>query len=259
MKIIITLAATLTLAITLTLTACEEKKKQDGTTTTATEPAAEAATQQPATQEVVAEKPVENDGGNVKLLETITDENSKVRRFEYDKQNRIIKIVGTYDTHTITYTDNLITVDTQKFVINGNTVTTDNYTLTIDKDGYIVKKGYEYKDGNLTGVSEYFKDERVYYRGNSYDNKKSPFSNSNTPKWLIQDLFPAKEEYVSKNNVIEFSFQGPELSGGCKIGYQYDKDGFPVIETKICDGDGGGDGDDEPNPEITNYTYYGSK
>jgi uncharacterized protein (TIGR02145 family) len=65
MKSIISLAATLALAITFTLTACDEKKKQDGTTTTATEPAA-------ATQAAVAEKPAENaDGG------TFTDTRDK--------------------------------------------------------------------------------------------------------------------------------------------------------------------------------------
>jgi uncharacterized protein (TIGR02145 family) len=59
MKSIISLTATLALAITFTFTACDEKKKQDGADTTATEPAAEAAT-----QEAAAEKPAENAGGS---------------------------------------------------------------------------------------------------------------------------------------------------------------------------------------------------
>jgi uncharacterized protein (TIGR02145 family) len=65
----IALAATLALATTLTLTACDEKKKQDGTTTTTTEPAAEAATQEAAA--AVAEKPAENAGGSqISVVET---------------------------------------------------------------------------------------------------------------------------------------------------------------------------------------------
>jgi uncharacterized protein (TIGR02145 family) len=59
MKSIISLTATLALAITLTLTACDEKKKQDGTTTT--EPVAATPTQEAAAE--VAEKPAENTGG----------------------------------------------------------------------------------------------------------------------------------------------------------------------------------------------------
>jgi uncharacterized protein (TIGR02145 family) len=66
MNSITKLAATLAIATTLTLTACDEKKNQDGTTTTVTEPAAEAATQEATA--AVAEKPAENAGGS-----TLTD------------------------------------------------------------------------------------------------------------------------------------------------------------------------------------------
>jgi hypothetical protein len=60
MKSIITLTATLALAITFTLTACEEKKKQDGTTTKPPETTSE--TEATPTQEatVAVEKPQEN-------------------------------------------------------------------------------------------------------------------------------------------------------------------------------------------------------
>jgi YD repeat-containing protein len=183
------LTATIVLAITFTLTACG------------------------------------GDGGNVKLLETITDDNGNVQRLEYDSQNRLVKI----DDKTITYSDNLIIAGTQKFIINGNTVTVEDDTYIskffIDKYGQIAGYGEDgkntYKDGNL--ISENSEYDNTYY---SYDNKKSPFSKSNTPKWLIRSLF---HKYESKNNVVssEGSYEGEgEISTSYK--YEYDSDGFPI-------------------------------
>jgi len=164
-------------------------------------------------------------GGGVKLLETITDNNGTVQRFEYDEQNRIVKI----DDKTIAYADNSITAGDQKFVINGNKVTAENGIYNIDKDGYIV--GYEgggiwtYKDGNLINQSSEY-DNSNY----SYDDKKSPFSNSGTPKWLISLLL---YKYESKNNIatLNGSYEGEgEISTSYK--YEYDGDGFPVAVTE---------------------------
>jgi len=189
-------------------------------------------------------------GGDVKLLETITDGSGKVQRFEYDKKNRIVKI----NDDTIIYADNLITVGTKKFAINGNTVTAENGTYTIDKDGYIIKDRtndgtegeHKYKDGNLIEVSWNYGDVNSY----SYDDKKSPFSNSNTPKWLIQHLL--NKAYASKNNAV---YDGDGRVDDTSK-YEYDSDGFPVkvtITAKLYEGC-------EENCEettITRYTYRG--
>jgi hypothetical protein len=219
MNSITKLTATIALAITFTFNACEEKG-----------------------------------GGGGKLLETITTENGTLK-FEYDNQNRIVKI----GDKTITYSDNLITVGTEKFVIKGNTVTFDNKRYTIDKDGYILvyEEGgerdgqivygdgysakYTYKDGNLIsfsgeGHSDY-----------SYDDKKSPFSNCTSPKWLIQNL---ASNFESKNNVIksEGTDEGEKISSAYK--YEYDSDGFPVKQTET---------NNYGNTTTTSFTYHGSK
>jgi len=202
-------------------------------------------------------------GSDVKLLESITDESGEVqRKFEYDKQNRLVKI----DDKTITYAGNLITAGTQKFVINGNTVTIDEYTLTIDKDGYIVSKigglygcgdddkkdengepikvtyheEYHYEDGNLTQMNDNGGDCEIFVGGSynyKYDSQKSPFSASNTPKWLLQYLL--EPHYASKNNVIENSIGGSDCYPTYKYQYEYASDGFPTKETgeieSFCD------------------------
>jgi len=194
-------------------------------------------------------------GGDVKLLESITDENGNVqKRFEYDKQNRIVKI----DNDTITYADNLITVGTQKYVINGNTVTVDGSSFTIDKDGYFIKREgedwaltLEYRDGNLIKRS---------YEGelpsvdvmDKYDDKKSPFFNCNSPKWLLYELriLDSYITFISKNNVLEMNTQGDNnITRVYK--YEYDGDGFP---TKLTE-----EATDEDNTTrtITRFTYRG--
>ena len=189
------LTAVLGLAITFTLNACEEK----------------------------------GGGGGGKLLETITDQNG-TRKFEYDKQNRIVKI----GNETITYADNLITVGTDKYAISGNTITIDGRSFTINGDGYIVNGNgadYKYKDGNL--ISSYWSE--VPCTDNySYDNKKSPFSGSTTPKWLIQRLL--LDIYASKNNVVS----SEQEVGKSTYKYEYDSDGFPVKFTKTFEGNDDG-------------------
>ncbi|MDR2591589.1 MAG: hypothetical protein LBC59_02135 [Chitinispirillales bacterium] len=192
-----------------------------------------------------------NGGGDVKLLETVVDDQGNVQRFEYDKQNRIVKI----DDMTITYGDNLITAGDRKFVVNGNTVTADDgessgSAYTIDKYGYIVSDGaggeYNYEGFNLISArSEY---DNTFY---SYDNMKSPLCNSKTPKWLITLLL---HKYESSNNVVtsEGSYEGEgEIVTSYK--YEYDYDGLPVtaIEKEKH----------SAIPGITTrtirYTYYG--
>jgi len=207
-------------------------------------------------------------GGDAKLMESINintistnsydesyrEESSKVQRFEYDKQNRIVKI----DDKTITYADNLITVGTEKYVINGNTITVGSNSFAINGDGYIVKYYdgvYEYKDGNLIKISWSSRGEEAVY---SYDNKKSPCSNCNTPKWLIQLLFPNNRGYASKNNVLYHWWGGDadhggyaESTGDYTYEYEYDSDGFPVKSTMTLSFEG------NEETVTTYYTYRG--
>jgi len=197
------LTAVLGLAITFTLNACEENAG----------------------------------GGGGKLLETITYDDGRVQKFEYDKQNRIVKI----DDKTITYADNLITVGTQKYAINGKTITVDGSSFSINGDGYIVIppgsgcdgcEFFEYKDGNLTA------DNSGQGIGYEYDNKKSPLSGCTSPKWLMQILLG--DVYASKNNIVKMD----EENGSSTYKYEYDSDGFPVKRT-------------DNNGTTTRYTYRG--
>jgi len=192
-------------------------------------------------------------GSGVKLLESATDDEGRVHKFEYDKQNRIVKM----DDITITYAANLITVGTQKYAINGNTVTVDGKSLTLNKDGYIAKVGddktFKYKNGNLT-KNEYpnpADDVPPTYvvSMDKYDDKKSPLSNCETPKWLLQELHILGSYHISKNNILEKTLQGRGTTTSV-YKYEYDSDGFPeqVEEAEKY-------GDDSPTITTTRYTY----
>jgi len=171
--------------------------------------------------------------------------------FEYDEQGRIVKIYQDYGvkiTYGITYISdsNVRVIETTEnsgsnatdYVMNGNTITAGKETITIDKEGYIVKMGatehrsesnYIYKNGNLIKVN-FANDTNSY----TYDNKKSPFSGSNTPKWLIQRLLG--DASASKNNVVDI--RDTEIYTSCTYKYEYDSDGFPIADTEECEGGG---------------------
>jgi len=189
-------------------------------------------------------------GGDGKLLECIADENGKcTMKFEYDKQNRIVKI----NDDKITYADNLVTVGTKKYVINGNTVTVDGeQSYIIDKDGYIVNicgdeecTSLTYKDGKLIESQSAGGDYKSIY---SYDDKKSPFSNSNTPKWVIQ-LSMDYYDYgiASKNNLLTNNWTEGGSKGEWTYKYEYDSDGFPTKKKSV-------NGNEEKT--IASYTYH---
>jgi len=242
------LFAALVLAITFTFNACDEKKKQDGAdtkpleTANETEVAAEKATVATPETETVCGK----GSGSVKLLESSTDDESRVHKFEYDKQNRIVKhhfrmkpsgYDEINDIMTITYnSDDLVTVeivegktlpdkkDVTIYVRKGNTITKESTLgpeeFAINKEGYILRQGYEYKDGNLIKEGEDFDNY------NTYDDKKSPFSNTNTPRWLLQTLFYMFNP--NKNNVLKYYYMSEEGVDEFNYKYEYDGDGFPI-------------------------------
>jgi len=186
---------------------------------------------------------------DVKLLECFADESGKCStKYEYDKKNRIVKIIYYSDDYSdgeplsvtaiIYNTNGSVTLerhrnnskDIQKYVKNGNTITiSENESFTIDKDGYIVEwKDYDrsythkYENGNLIEIKDEGGYEDKYF---SYDDKKSPFSNINAPKWLIQCLL--SETGASKNNVTTYAYKGSNT-----YEYEYDSDGFPIKYTE---------------------------
>jgi len=281
------LAATLAIALTFTL-GCEEKF--DGKSSSSSEKGLSSAAvsampnhddsgflsdEEEAMMGVVGacekllEKAVSCKGSEkVKLLAGIADKDCKLQnKFEYDEQNRIVKMYDyregkIFSTKTIAYSsDDLITVEyvssdnskkVKKFIINGNTITSDDEkTFNINKDGYAIKRGIknpEYENGNRTSEID---DDEPSGIGYTYDNKKSPFSNTNTPKWLLQydlGLFLPAE---SKNNVA--SLCTDLLCHNYE--YEYDSEGFPtkqkeeikyhLEEENQCE-----------NDECTRFTYF---
>jgi len=81
----------------------------------------------------------------------------------------------------------------------------------------------------------------------SYDDKKSPFSNSKTPKWLL----PYIGISTNKNNILRQYTSGGEISFSKTYEYQYDSDGFPTKEKEEVYVEG------EEQTRITHYKYCG--
>jgi uncharacterized protein (TIGR02145 family) len=214
--------------------------------------------------------------GDVKLLECLNDCDKK---FEYDEQNRIVKICNVGAITTITYAKDLVTVEifyngnrstVEKFVRKGNTITLTEEgpnssgksgTLTVNEDGYMVSEEYrnrymvsnkyvqyQYQNGNLIN-----NDNSSRY---SYDDKKSPYSNTSTPKWLLQHLLGSSS--ADKNNLLEVKNEDTLF---LRNTYEYDSDGFPTKCTEELYEEGekmkhyDSEGEEMPD-EITRFTYY---
>jgi len=180
--------------------------------------------------------------------------------YEYDDNNRITTISHSWDNYSFIYKFLYSGNDLVKFECytygeidgedrdrhfiwnfskNGNKITVladDCYssaTIELDNDGYPVKIGdnevLEYLDGNLVSMS-YFDThygwDTVTYR---YDNKKSPFYYSNTPKWIPIYFYQYTDgnyflPFAIKNNLTEIHYK---TSGNInKITYEYDDNGF---------------------------------
>lgn len=210
-----------------------------------------------------------NVGGTAKLLESIADGNGSVTKFEYDDQNRIIKIV-TNDSDTLAFAyngNNLVSIvkflnrgdgeeessffRRTEYDIKGNKIAIDlsggglGFDFAVNKNGYIdnwiqyesenkYKTTFQYKLGNIikNGSETY-----------TYDDKKSPFSNCTTPKWFLQYFFHSGglPPVGLSNNIVTISWKG----GKSSYIYEYDSDGFPIKQK-------GNDG----NTKI--FTYRGS-
>jgi uncharacterized protein (TIGR02145 family) len=219
-------------------------------------------------------------GGDGKLLECLADESGDcITKFEYDKQNRVVQMYSGAEGTYIAYIDNVIMVGAKKFTIKGNKVITDRDTLTIDKNGYIVrlKKGgvdgcydgedsganisvpylaeYQYKDGNLTAISDNGGDCEILVGSRTeyeYYSQKSPFSDCTTPKWLLQYLL--HPYYASKNSVKTIDY-GADSFMIIAHKYEYDSDGFPTKRTEEC---AEGSLSCDPGP-VTRYIYRKDK
>jgi len=197
--------------------------------------------------ESIETEEAENTG--VKLLAAITDEDGNVEHsFEYDKQNRIVKIDG----DTVIYTKKSIRVGSEKYIIDGNRIEPSNdIEFAINENGYMLGldgASYEYKDGNLIRIVDR-EDEGGAVSNYSYDKNNSPLSNCTTPKWLIQCLLGGFD-LANKNNLVKVA--GDRFISTCK--YQYDGNGYPVKLTKTFKWD-----ESEEEKTIIRFVYRGEK
>jgi hypothetical protein len=166
-------------------------------------------------------------------------------------------------TRMVSYSsDDLITVEdvyseddannkTIDFVKNENTITLKyrlylrseyvppSTSITLNEDGYIKKETtaisaartvidtYRYRGNNLTEKTNVHKVENTVASSETkkykYDDKKSPFYNCATPKWLMQYYIGSDLGFY--NNVIDES--GLDTYNK----YKYDADGFPTKKT----------------------------
>ena len=171
--------------------------------------------------------------------------------FEYDEKDRVTSIFSDELDEKITFIysgDDFVKVlgfeGTKECSKNGNTITIlDGKTtiiLELNSDEYPIKAkvSYEYPDhlderhynlqyldGNLVYVS----DNDVRRCEYKYDNKKSPFYNCKTPKWLpvfyCLAAYGFSGYYGVKNNVIEFKYGRNDTM---ERSYEYDDNGFPT-------------------------------
>ena len=217
---------------------------------------------------------------NGKLLESIKTDDV-MQKFVYDDQNRLTDIQNFYnDSYNTTFSikyrgADLISYEEDSTIStierNGNTLTvhldapnsSEKYKLTVNADGYIIKgesiesyqEGHGLSKSNIISTYEYTGNNlvKVTYQGSTtvlaykYDDKKSPFANSNTPKWFLQNfLIP----HFGFNNVTENSqkwYNG--VSEMITYKYEYDSEGFPTKRITTSN--------NNSNATITTFTYTG--
>ena len=150
-------------------------------------------------------------------LDEVTDDNdgdASYRKYFYDTQGRIIKILGRegIDVHLYTY--------------EGNTIT-DNYRFTLTNVGFIEKWTFN-SNGNATEVMTYSNASDANPEGTysgriryTYDDKKS--SRTSLPK---QYYFPNSPV----NNLLTMQFDDNPASA--PIVYEYNADGYPTKFTE---------------------------
>jgi hypothetical protein len=190
-------------------------------------------------------------------------DDDRIVKFEYDKQNRIVKMHhyenGNHTaTATLIYSSNDLVKITHKpndredkfFERKKNTIRTKDqnyaYNITVNKDGYITlvesTTGYDfyydtyhYKGGNLAKITQEMSLDGAYeeefenaFTELNYDNKKSPFFHCNTPKWFFQHYRHFGIIFGLNNNVIEHKYRNEMLQ---TYKYEYDSDGFPTKRT----------------------------
>jgi hypothetical protein len=159
------------------------------------------------------------------------------------------------------------------FVRSANTITKDSLvTLTVNEDGYAVKRetisneddksylttyGYQYQNGNLTESSGEMKiDAEIYTQWTTeykHDDKKSPFYNTKTPKWLMSSYL---YDIGLNNNVTEsYTIQMRGRPSYLTYAYEYDSEGFPTKQTMEVKYDVASV--DILRSETTTFTYQG--
>ena len=195
------------------------------------------------------------DEDRVQSLVELAYSNGGYVKFEYDKQNRITKIIQTidslndaFDTLTITYNGNDIVkfrldyrfnhYDVYEVNKNGNQITAtrnDGYFFLFDlnNDGYPVRwednRGtkerttvytYQYQSGNVLKFETGSPEEPLSFEY-KYDKNKSPFYYSKTPKWFMFWHLTGYIGYTAmggQNNVTEVTHTTSYGSDGKYIG-----------------------------------------
>jgi len=208
--------------------------------------------------------------GEVKLPESMTRFGSlydEVTRFEYDDQNRIIKIMNQdNEALTLTYSGgDLVNVvrtantagrdldyEAMDFHIGRNLIGINRFhsesSLTVNNDGYTVRSisagigeqsdtSYQYQGGNLikqiTAASYEFdidlSGEKIEITVEyQYDDMISPFYHCKTPKWFLQYMF----NMGLHNNIVERRDSSVSYGGGLYTYiYEYDFAGYPTRQT----------------------------
>jgi hypothetical protein len=148
----------------------------------------------------------------------------------YDKKENFIngKLSEFTGMNKIEYNDSI------SYYLNneGNLITIEHYNK---KGNLISALNYTYgKDNNIIKITinEFLhkKVESVYEY--EYDNKKSPFTHCNTPKWWLQKQLPYSE-FTTKNNITKILING---ENEYKYIYEYNDAGLPIKCEKYYNG-----------------------
>jgi len=212
----------------------------------------------------------DNNNNSIQLLENISYDGNLAYKFEYDKQNRISKIHQFsgiyYNTILLTYNKagELVSEKSEssslfdiQFTKIGNKIDISGF-----KNGYIelstvglpilqwspgmglweimgTTYTYEYMDGNISKMT-YDGSTYSYTKNYTYDDKKSPFFNCNSPEWYIVCLLFGGRDFIGlKNNRLAESFS---IENENTYTYIYDDAGYPLIRI-------------DSSGRVTTYTY----